>query len=74
MLADKRIKDYKKSLILRDVQSIYSLGSTAWIMSQDRLNREKMGHIPDFRETLAEQLVKTVLKANQAASQLTAAE
>ena len=74
MLADKRIKDYKKSLILRDVQSIYSLGSTAWIMSQDRLNREKMGHIPDFRETLAEQLVKTVLKANQAAHQLAAAE
>ncbi|MCJ8323686.1 MAG: glutamate synthase large subunit [Rhizobiales bacterium] len=68
MLADKRIRDYKKSLILRDVQSIYSLGSTAWIISQDRLNREKMGHIPDFKETLAEQLVKTVLKANQAAA------
>ncbi|MGL1922650.1 MAG: glutamate synthase-related protein [Hyphomicrobiales bacterium] len=67
MLADKRIRDYKKSLILRDVQSIYSLGSTAWIMAQDRLNREKMGHIPDFRETLAEQLVKAVLKANKAA-------
>lgn len=74
MLADKRIRDYKKSLILRDVQSIYSLGSTAWIMSQDRLNAEKMGHIPDFRETLAEQLVKTVLKANQAAHELAAAE
>lgn len=67
MLADKRIRDYKKSLILRDVQSIYSLGSTAWIMSQDQLNREKMGHIPDFQEVLAEQLVKVVLKANQAA-------
>ncbi len=67
MLADKRIRDYKKSLILRDVQSIYSMGSMAWIIAQDRQNREKMGHIPDFSETLAEQLVKTMLKAKQAA-------
>ncbi|NRA86150.1 MAG: glutamate synthase large subunit [Rhizobiales bacterium] len=67
MLADKRIRDYKKSLKLRDVQSIYSMGSTAWIIAQDRLNREKMGKVPDFRETLAEQLVKTIVKANQAA-------
>ncbi len=67
MLSDKRIRDYKKSLSLRDVQSIYSLGSMAWIIAQDRLNVEKMGHIPDFKQMLAEQLVRSIVKAEQAA-------
>ncbi len=67
ILADKRIRDYKKSLILRDVQSVYSLGSTAWIIAQDRINKAAMDHIPDFRELIAEHLVKAVLTANKAA-------
>lgn len=67
ILADKRIRDYKKSLTLRDVQSVYSLGSTAWIIAQDRVNAEAMGHLPDFRELIAEYLVKAVLTANKAA-------
>ncbi|PCJ31574.1 MAG: hypothetical protein COA90_05835, partial [Gammaproteobacteria bacterium] len=67
ILADKRIRDYKRSLELRDVQSVYSLGSTAWILAQDRINKAAMGHIPDFKELIAEHLVKAVLKANQAA-------
>jgi len=67
ILADKRIRDYKKSLMLRDVQSVNSLGSTAWIIEQDRSNKSAMGQIPDFKELIAEHLVKAVLKANQAA-------
>lgn len=67
LLADKRIRDYKKSLVLRDVQSVFSLGSTAWIIAQDRINREAMGHIPDFKELIAGYLVKVVLTANKAA-------
>jgi len=67
ILADKRIKDYKRSLELRDVQTVNSLGSTAWIIEQDRINHAAMKHIPNFKELIAEHLVKAVLKAGQAA-------
>jgi len=67
ILADKRIRDYKKSLTLRDVQSLYSLGSSAWIMNQDKINHEAMAHIPDFKELIASNLVKVVLTANKVA-------
>jgi glutamate synthase (NADPH/NADH) large chain len=67
ILADKRIKDYKTSLTLRDVQSVNSLGSTAWIIAQDRNNHAAMGDLPDFKELIAEYLVGIVLAANEAA-------
>ncbi|MGJ0429394.1 glutamate synthase-related protein [Methylobacter sp.] len=53
LLAAKRLNDYKKTLILRDVQSIYSIGSTAWIIEQDRINREALAGIPCIEEYLA---------------------
>ncbi len=67
ILADKRIRDYKKSLTLRDAQSVYSLGSTAWIIAQDRLNNTAMEQLPDFEELIAKYLVKSVVVANRAA-------
>ncbi|MEF3075331.1 glutamate synthase-related protein [Methylobacter sp. Wu1] len=53
LLAAKRLNDYKKTLILRDVQSICSIGSTAWIIEQDRINREALAGIPCIEEYLA---------------------
>nr|CAG4635315.1 EOG090X027R [Artemia franciscana] len=35
MLADKRIRDYKKSLSLRDVQTIYSTGANTRLLDQE---------------------------------------
>jgi glutamate synthase (NADPH/NADH) large chain len=53
LLADKRIKDYKTALINRAVQSIHSMGSTVWIIEQDRLNKQALAGIPCVEEYLA---------------------
>jgi glutamate synthase (NADPH/NADH) large chain len=53
LLAVKRLNDYKKALIRRDVQSIYSIGSTAWIIEQEKINREALAGIPSIEEYLA---------------------
>jgi glutamate synthase (NADPH/NADH) large chain len=39
--------------MLRDVQSIYSIGSTAWIIEQDNLNRLAMAGVPSVDKNLA---------------------
>ncbi|MDO8846268.1 glutamate synthase-related protein [Methylicorpusculum sp.] len=53
LLASKRLNDYKTALANRDVQSIYSLGSTAWIIEQDKINRDALAGIPRIEEYLA---------------------
>ncbi|MBS3964410.1 MAG: glutamate synthase large subunit [Methylomonas sp.] len=53
LMAAKRLNDYKATLILRDVQSIYSIGSTAWIIEQDRLNRAALADVPSVDKNLA---------------------
>jgi glutamate synthase (NADPH/NADH) large chain len=53
LLAGKRINDYKTALINRAVQSIYSFGSTVWIIEQDRHNRETLAGLPCVEQHLA---------------------
>jgi glutamate synthase (NADPH/NADH) large chain len=53
LLANKRLNDYKKALINRSVQSIYSIGSTAWIIEQDIINNRALANIPCIEEYLA---------------------
>ena len=53
LLASKRLNDYKTALAQRDVQSIYSIGSTAWIIEQDKINRTALAGIPGIEEYLA---------------------
>jgi len=53
LLADKRLNDYKTALINRSVQSIYSIGSTAWIIEQDQVNKAALAGIPSIEEYLA---------------------
>ncbi|MEI6705522.1 MAG: glutamate synthase-related protein [Methylococcales bacterium] len=53
LLASKRINDYKSALINRAVQSIYSFGSTVWIIEQDRHNRQALVGIPCVEQHLA---------------------
>ncbi|MGR9115035.1 MAG: glutamate synthase-related protein [Gammaproteobacteria bacterium] len=53
LLASKRLNDYKTALARRDVQSIYSIGSTAWIIEQDKINRGALAGIPGIEEYLA---------------------
>ncbi|NJA05079.1 glutamate synthase large subunit [Methylococcaceae bacterium WWC4] len=53
LMAAKRLNDYKTTLMLRDVQSIYSIGSTAWIIEQDRVNRAALVNLPSVDKNLA---------------------
>ena len=53
LMAAKRLDDYKTTLMLRDVQSIYSIGSTAWIIEQDNVNRQALAGIPSVDKNLA---------------------
>jgi len=53
LMAAKRLQDYKTTLMLRDVQSIYSIGSTAWIIEQDQINRAALANLPSVEHNLA---------------------
>ena len=53
LMAEKRLGDYKTTLMLRDVQSIYSIGSTAWIIEQDRINQDALANVPSVDKNLA---------------------
>ncbi|WP_150047022.1 MULTISPECIES: glutamate synthase-related protein [Methylomonas] len=53
LMAQKRLTDYKTTLMLRDVQSIYSIGSTAWIIQQNRINRTALAEVPSVDKNLA---------------------
>lgn len=53
ILADKRLNDYKTTMILRDVQSIYSIGSTAWIIEQHHANQLALADVASIEEYIA---------------------
>ena len=70
LMAAKRLNDYKTTLKLRDVQSIYSIGSTAWIIQQDRINRQALAGVPSVDNNLASleslEIVKQMLESESA--------
>jgi len=70
LMAAKRLNDYKTTLMLRDVQSIYSIGSTAWIIDQDRSNRLALQGVPSVDKNLASLesmgIVKEMLESESA--------
>ena len=71
LLAEKRLNDYKTVLIQRDVQSIYSIGSTAWIIRQNQVNKIALAEVPDIEEYMAGlaslDIVQTMLEEDKAA-------
>jgi glutamate synthase (NADPH/NADH) large chain len=71
LLADKRLTDYKTAMIQRDVQSIYSIGSTAWIMEQHAINQLALAEVPNVEEYISGltslNIAKTLLEEKQAA-------
>jgi glutamate synthase (NADPH/NADH) large chain len=62
LLAGKRLNDYKTALINRAVQSIYSLGSTAWIIEQEKINKQALTGIPSIEEYLAGLIGLSIVK------------
>ncbi|BCG63068.1 MAG: glutamate synthase (NADPH/NADH) large chain [Methyloprofundus sp.] len=71
ILANKRLNDYKQALSLRDVQSIYSIGSTNWIIEQTEINNAALVDIPAVSEYLAalnsQVVIQDIIKTKEAA-------
>lgn len=71
ILANKRLNDYKQALMMRDVQSIYSIGSTNWIIEQTAINHQALADIPAIDEYLAalnsQTVMQNMIKIKQAA-------
>ncbi len=55
LTSEKRLNDYKIALMNRDVQSIYSIGTTAWIIEQSAANHAALAKIPSVEAYLAGQ-------------------
>jgi len=66
LLAAKRLSDYKTALINRDVQSINSIGSTAWIIEQDKINRIALEGLTPIDEYLASHVSLEIVQAMMA--------
>ena len=62
LIADKRLKDFKESLSLRNVLSIDSPGTYSWIIYQNEKNRSILGTIPSFDELFAQVSVTDMIK------------
>ena len=64
-LADKRIRDYKQALSLRDIFENNSRGSMAWILQQDEINHEvheaRFDFVKEFANKVSLNVVKTAL-------------
>ena len=53
LVSNKRLSDFKRTLSMRNVLSMDSPGTYAWILHQDAKNRAALGEIPSFDELFA---------------------
>ncbi|MBH0120456.1 glutamate synthase large subunit [Rhodococcus sp. CX] len=68
LVADKRLGDYKRSLALRNVRSVYTPGTYGWILLQDRKNHDSIGRLPGYEELFARHAVPDLLAQSPALS------
>ena len=61
LIADKRLRDYKQALNLRNCLSMDSIGTYSWILRQDRKNQAQLGEIPDFEELFSKSIITNTL-------------
>jgi glutamate synthase (NADPH/NADH) large chain len=54
LLADKRLTDYKQSLILREVSDSRALATSAWIMHRHQQNHQALTEYSCWTEILAQ--------------------
>ncbi|MEM6697096.1 MAG: glutamate synthase-related protein, partial [Bacteroidota bacterium] len=53
LVADKRVKDYKRAFSMREVADTNALGSTTWIMECDRVNQSHLRKYDAVEQQLA---------------------
>ncbi|MCH2157420.1 MAG: glutamate synthase-related protein [Oleiphilaceae bacterium] len=68
LLADKRVRDYKESLMLREVWDTRAWGTTVWIIERDRQNKAELAEFPPLEEALARHYLQTIASVMQQAA------
>ncbi|MEM1430556.1 MAG: glutamate synthase-related protein, partial [Pseudomonadota bacterium] len=68
LVANKRLMDFKRALSLRNILSMDSPGTYAWVLYQDRKNRAALGEIPSFDALFAQHAVPEAVARMSAAS------
>ena len=61
LVSNKRLSDFKRALSLRNILSMDSPGTYAWILHQDRKNRAAIGEVPSFDELFAQNALPDVV-------------
>lgn len=61
LVANKRLSDFKRALSLRNILSMDSPGTYAWIMHQSAKNRAALGAVPSFDALFAENAIPDVV-------------
>ena len=61
LIADKRLRDFKQALNLRNCLSMDSIGTYSWILRQDRKNQAQLGEIPYFEELFSKSIITDTL-------------
>ncbi|MEM9971200.1 MAG: glutamate synthase large subunit, partial [Pseudomonadota bacterium] len=61
LVSNKRLSDFKRALSLRNILSMDSPGTYAWILHQDRKNRAAIGEVPSFDELFAQHALPDVM-------------
>ncbi len=62
LISDKRMRDYRTALNLRNVRLADGFGTFAWIEHQDRLNQQRLGEIPSLDELFAKASSAEIVK------------
>ena len=66
LVANKRLDDFKRALALRNILSMDSPGTYAWILHQNAKNRAALGEIPSFDALFAQNAVPDVASRHAA--------
>jgi glutamate synthase (NADPH/NADH) large chain len=66
LVANKRLSDFKRALSLRNILSMDSPGTYAWILHQSAKNRAALGEVPSFDALFAENAIPDVIARNAA--------
>lgn len=61
LVANKRLGDFKRALALRNILSMDSPGTYAWILHQSAKNRAALGEVPSFDAIFAEHAIPDVI-------------
>ena len=61
LVASKRLNDFKRALSLRNILSMDSPGTYAWILHQSAKNRTILGEVPSFDALFAENAIADVI-------------